>query len=347
MRDSELIESLDALRTTLAQRLKSANTLIASLKAANIAQTKTLKALTEYGERTSVSVAYASFGDALAQSPLKSGVEALTTDLKREVRTLTKLTNALKGISTAFSSEGVEVQALDKALKALKALNVNEDGLMSLVPRFDDTLRQAQEELGETFGEQLRDALSQRQITIGGRPPTFEIGRFELRVNVLKRKATLLYGKIPVQENIALGVSSVLKAYDRAAQAIMERSENGEQWIAQFYEAWTLARRRKEAVDLRVNVIDCYFEMFLIRQKKGFAASPSKDGIVDYTRAQFAYDLNEFASRKRLAYKGEKVFISTATKAQAESIERSLWLVTGDSPNDGSFVGDIKFARDE
>lgn len=347
MRDSELVDSLDALRVTALQRLKSANTLLASLKLVNTAQSKTLKALTDYSERTPSPDSSVALGETLAQSPLKTGAETLTAELKRDIRSLTGFSGALKAVISSLSAETIEVQALDKALKTLRASNSDDEALAALLPRIEGELSQANQELGETFGEQLRDALAQRQIVIGGRPPTFEISRFELRTNPLKRKAGLFYGKIPVQENVPLGVASVLKAYDRAVQAVMGRAENGEQWIAQFYEAWTLARRRRDSTDLRVNVIDCYFELFLIRQKKGFSALPSKNGVIDYSRAQFAFDLAEFANRRRLAYKGEKVFISTATKTQAENIERSLWMVTGDGPNDGFFIGDMKFDRDE
>ena len=72
-----------------------------------------------------------------------------------------------------------------------------------------------------------------------------------------------------------LSVEAVVKAYQREAKAIAGRNEDGERWIAQLQEAYTQAadaRRGRAAPGARVNIVDCYFELVLLRQPRASAA---------------------------------------------------------------------------
>ena len=90
--------------------------------------------------------------------------------------------------------------------------------------------------------------------------------------------------------------------------------------------------------------MDCYYELVLLRQSRTFHTEPSKRTLVDYSRAQFAYDFYEFAQRQRHAYEGRHVAAHTATKSQTDSADRSIWIVEGSSPHDGHYIGDIEFS---
>src|SRR5438874_1069363 len=79
----------------------------------------------------------------------------------------------------------------------------------------------------------------------------------------------------------------------------------------------------------------------------GGRRAPSKHGFVDYSRAQFAYDFFEFVHRQRRDYKGIKAFGHVATKSQAESADKSIWIVEGDGPHDGRYIADLVFSKDE
>lgn len=213
------------------------------------------------------------------------------------------------------------------------------------MPALERELGQAQNALGNSFGRDLRDALAARNIDIGGRVPRFEIGRFELNVDFARKAATLAYGKTPVVERIPISVDAALKAYDGAIKLVMGRNEDGAAWVKQLYDAWSNARRGRETADQRANVIDCYFGVFLARQKKGFRNAPRKAAVVDYTRAQFAYDLYEFVHRQRIPMGDLQIAVHTASKTEAETEERSLWIVEGDGPHDGRYIGSIEFKK--
>ncbi|MHB8626195.1 MAG: hypothetical protein ACYDBJ_23830 [Aggregatilineales bacterium] len=350
MPDALLIDSLESVRNGYAQRLKTANGLVAAFKTMSSAHGKLAKLLRDYSEQTPAAdperLHYSQ--QAVGNFRVKEDVsDVLLPDLRREIKALTALNTALKGIVGALKSTNVEVGALGHAYESLRKLNVQDEALQGLLPQVESELKKAQQALGETFGEALRAALAERNIVIGGRAPTFEIGRFELNANFLKRRASLAYGKLPVNNNVPIGVESVLKAYDQATKAIMGRNEKGEVWIRQFHDAWENARRRRNTQDKRANIIDCYFELFLLRQKKGFLSVPEKKTVVDYSPAQFAYDLYEFGSHQQLRANGERVHVHTATRSQVDSGDRALWVVEGSGPNDGRYIGDIVFSRDE
>ena len=349
MPDPTLIDSLESVRNGYAQRLKTANSLVAAFKTTSSAQGKLAKLLHDYAEQNpaagpeKLSYTQQAVGNF---RPKEDVSDVLLPDLRREIKTLTALNAALRGVVSALKSTNVEVGTLGHAYDSLRGLNVQDEALQGLLPQVEAELVQAQQALGVTFGEQLRAALAERGHTIGGRGTLFEIGRFELKVNFLRRKASLAYGKLTVIPSIPLGVDSVLNAYDRAAKLIMGRNEKGDSWIRQFHEAWENARQRRGIEDVRANILDCYFELFLLRQKRGFLSAPEKRMVVDYSRAQFAYDLHEFGSHQRLQYNGKRVFAHLATKSQVDN-ERALWVVEGSGPNDGRYIGDIVFSNNE
>ena len=90
-----------------------------------------------------------------------------------------------------------------------------------------------------------------------------------------------------------------------------------------------------------MGIIDCYYELVLLRQSRSFNSSPSKRNFTDYTRAQFVHDLDRFGSQLR--HQGQRLILHTATKTQAESPSRSLWVISGTGPHDGQYVADLEF----
>ncbi len=140
-----------------------------------------------------------------------------------------------------------------------------------------------------------------------------------------------------------LSVEAVVRAYQRDAKAVLGRNEDGDRWIAQFYSAWENARRRRGSTEKRVNIVDCYLELLLLRQPKTFRSAPGKSSLVDYSRAQFAYDFFEFTNQQRRAYNGLHVAAHNAMKSQADNPERSFWIVDGNAPHQGRYIGDVEF----
>lgn len=344
MPNESLLLQLTQLTDGYALRQKRANAVQAAFKLATDAQNKALKALRDYAEHdTTVDVQSAQA--AFARVRVKEeGIDPLTPDLRRELKSLATLIAALKESVTALRAEPVDVVRLDKALAALQTSK--EPAVADVVPALQSELDLAQRALGDEFGQKLRAALRELGVAIGGRPPKFEIGRFELDANFAKRACVLRYGKDIVAPHVSITVEATVKAYQAAAKAIQGRNVEGAAWLAQLHDAYQTVRRKRDLGSSRANIVDVYVEMVILRQGRAFAVEPSKRTFSDYSRAQFIYDFYEFTSRQRLAHQGQVVKVHSATKSQTDSPAKSMWLVEGDSPYDGRFVADIEFVKE-
>ncbi|MCZ7540433.1 MAG: hypothetical protein M5U29_11070 [Anaerolineae bacterium] len=223
----------------------------------------------------------------------------------------------------------------------LRAARLPDESLEAVLPALSEALDEAQAQLSYEFGASLRDRLAALGLSLGGRPPQFQVGRFEILVSFLSRTAAIHYGKIQVAAGIRLSLDLLIKAYQDAAGNVEGRDEDGQRWIDQLYTAWQIARRKSEKSAARVSIIDCYYELVLLRQSRSFNSSPSKRGFTDYSRAQFVHDLDRFA--QQFSHQGQRVTLHTATKTQAENANRSLWVITGAGPHDGQYVADLEF----
>jgi hypothetical protein len=345
MPDAALIVALEGLRDSYSQRQKATNGLVTALKAATGALNKAGRTLREYAPASPTLI---QAQQAFATLRLKDeAVDPLLPELRRETKVLTAVAAALKDALAALRGEAVDVVRLGKAYAALEASKIQDAALRDLLPGLEQELAQAQRALGDTFGLALRHALAAQGVELGGRPPRFEIGRFDLAANFVGRTATLSYGKELLLKRVPLSVEAVLSAYQREVKLIAGRSEDGARWIEQLYTAWENVRRKRGITDNRANIVECYLELVLLRQSKAFRSAPSRHEFTDYSRAQFAYDFNEFAGRQRLTHKGLRAFGPVATKSHTDNVERSIWIVDGDSPHAGNYISDVKFDKDE
>lgn len=302
---------------------------------------KIQKAFKEYDARVNLQP----IQDAFAGQRLKEeAIDPLLPDLRRELKLVTAIGGALRDSAAALSTEPVDIVKLDKAVSVLRS--ANRDDMSAVLPELDEELELAQKALGDEFGQKLRDALAQHGISIGGRTPKFEIGRFELEANFAKRFSILRYGKDVVVPRMGITVEAAIKAYQAAAKAIMGRNLDGKAWIAQFYAAYHMARRKRDVDNTRVNLVECYVEFVLLNQGRNFFAEPGKRTFKDYSRAEFIYDFYEFAHQQRLLHNGEAVKAHSATKSQTDNPAKSMWIVEGDTPYDGRYIADIEFVKE-
>lgn len=346
MPSDSLISSLENLRDQYSQRQKVANNLLAALKGTTGALGKTGRALKEYADQNGADgpAALGQVQQTFSSLRIKEeAVDPLLPDLRREVKALAHLAGSLKDALAALRGESVDVVKLGRAYQALQGAKIQDAALGALLPDLDQELQLAQRALGDTFGLALRHALAEQGVEVFGRPPRFEIGRFEIVANFVSRGASISYGKEIITKRVPLSVEAVIKAYQRDVKAVQGRNEDGERWIAQFYTAWENARRRRGTSDSRANIVDCFFELVLLRQPRAFRSAPGKNSLVDYSRAQFAYDFFEFTNQQRRSYNGMFVAAHSATKSQVENPEKSFWIVEGETPHAGRYIADVEF----
>ncbi len=346
MPNEPLIAALQTLRDEYGQRQKATHNLIAVLKGKSSAFGKIQQALGEYveqnpGQNGSLVQLQQAFTSA------QENVNPLVTMLGRDAKSLATFTGALKGAMAALSTDPVDVVRLSHPVEALKASEIQDQRLAELLPALQQELNDAEQALGAVFGAALRDALAAQGIEVTGSAPRFEVGRFEIAANFLNRSASISYGREVVVKRVPLSVEAVVRAYQSAVKGITGRSENPDTWMAQLYNAWEVARAKRNSADKRGNIVECYFEMVLLRQPKTFFSAPTKNGFAEYTRAQFAYDLYEIAIRPQRAYNGMVVFAHGATRSQTDSATRNIWIVEGRGPYDGRPIGDLVFDKNE
>ncbi len=354
MANEPLLLQLTQLTDSYTLRRKRAAAVQSTFKLVTDGHNKALKALREYAEQdTTVDVQGAQ--TAFARVRVREEViDPLAPELRREIKSLAALVAALKESSTALRAEPADVVRLDKALDVLQ--NSKDEAALALVPDLQRELDLAQRALGDEFGQKLRAALSAQGVSIGGRPPKFEIGRFELEANFARRFSVLRYGKDMVAPHVPITVDATIQAYQNARKAVEGRNQDGGVWMAQLHDAYQTARRKRSSHSPRINIVDVYLELVMLRQGRAFASEPSKRTFTDYSRAQFIYDFYEFTARRRLTVKGQTsdgqagdgqvVKVHSATKSQTDSPAKSMWIVEGDSPYDGHYIADIEFVRE-
>jgi hypothetical protein len=344
MPSDNLLNHLNQLAELYGQRQKTATALQAAFKLVANAHVKTAKVLRDYGE-LDAAVDVGAAQSAFAQLRLKEEtMDPLAPELRREVKKLTAINGALKDAASALRSEPVDVVRLDKALAVLQ--ESGEQSVVEVAPELQQELDLAQRALGDEFGQRLRSALADQGIAIGGRPPKFEIQRFELEANFARRYCVLRYGKEVVAPHVPITVDATLKAYQSAVKSIAGRNQDGAAWLAQLHDAYQVARRKRSAHGMRVNIVEAYVEMVILRQGRAFASEPSKRTFVDYSRAQFIYDFYEFTGRQRQTFEGHAVKAHGATKSQTDNPAKSMWIVEGDTPYDGRYIADIEFVKE-
>jgi hypothetical protein len=349
MAHDTLINELEFVRDIYSYRQKAATGAQTALQAIPTMLTKTERALRAYAEQagTNAPEALEPARQALADARLKeSVVDALLPDVRREMKAQATVLSAIKDALTALRGESVDIIRLGHALAALRTIKIQDAALNLLVPQLETILAEAQQSLSFTFGLAFRHALAEHGIALEGRPPRFTIGRFEIEANFVGRSATILYGKEVVVRKVALSVETIIKAYLAANKVISGRNEDPARWLENLYNAWESVRRKRGISEPRANIIECYMEVLMLRQPKAFRLEPGKHSFVDYSRAQFAYDFESFA-RSGYEYRGLRAFGTSATKSHTDNPERSLWMMHGQTPYDGAYIGDVKFDKDE
>jgi hypothetical protein len=346
MSDEQLLVDLQELLVAYQDRRRGTDALMSRLKGVNEPLNKLRRALADYALQPTTldpdQVASAQQGlEAIRYRETVS--DPLLADLRRESKLLATLIGALRESVIALSGDVVDVVKLDRAYQTLNSSRLANNGLEALLPALAAALDDAQAQLGYQFGAALRDRLSEIGITLGGRPPEFEIGRFEIRADFVKRTAVVYYGKIQVAAGIKLSLDLVMKAYQDAVNHVEGRNEDGQRWMDMFYSAWQSVRRKSERGTARVSIVDCYYEMVLLRQSRNFNTSPSKRSFTDYTRAEFVHDLDRFTRAEPFGHDGQRPKLHVANKSQADSPSRSMWVVDGSRPHDGQYIADVEF----
>jgi hypothetical protein len=278
---------------------------------------------------------------------LLTQLEVAQADLDPQFKALRNATGALKRAAKLAGEEKLDALAMNKLLVKLEeaASEVESVSLQAATDAFAAETQQALDGLAFDFAKDLRDVFQARGLTVDGRPPTLSVGLLVLQIDIAARKAQWFYGKEPLTRPIPLSINNLLKAYDAQHKAIEQRTLDAAAFMGELHKAWSelIEKRTQRPSGGRINLVELFAQVTMDRQVARFWNAPSRGTFKDYDRAHFVRDLVLAMEALPVEVDGsELVFhLAGATKSQAESAARSIWIPT--SALDGEYCASLFF----
>lgn len=280
-------------------------------------------------------------------SELNDTLRSAMAELDPEFKVLRAATGALKQATRLASEEKSDALAMQKAQVKLEqaAELLQNDAFRKAVSAFGKETQHALEALAFDFARDLKELFEQRGETVEGRPPRMIVNDLVLEIDITSRRAQWLYGKETLTKPIPLSFNPILKAYDAQKRAILDRSTNIGEFLAELHGVWQqlIDKRLQRPQGGRISIIEAYSQMVLDRQNARFWNAPSRATFKDYARPLFVRDIVLARANPKIEIEGEekRLRLAVASKAQAESAARSIWIPNG--PLDGEYYASITF----
>ena len=278
---------------------------------------------------------------------LSQALQSAQQELTPRFRALQGATGALKHAIALAGEERHDALAMQKALAKLQqaASLLDDPALHAATAAFAGATQDALNELAFHFARDLKEAFEQRGQAVEGRPPTLAVDSLVLQIDITARKAQWLYGKEALTRPIPLSIDTIVRAYDQQRKALFERKVDTGAFVTELHKAWEelLAKRSQRPAAGRINLVEIYSQMVLNRQTPRFWNAPSRSTFKDYERAHFVRDLVLAHGAPVLHVDGKAAHLrlGVATKNQAESASRSIWLPQ--SALDGDYYASLWF----
>jgi hypothetical protein len=272
-------------------------------------------------------------------------------ELIPKAKALSAATGALRQALALANEDKADALAMQKALVKLQVANsqVEDENLQAAVKGFASTTQAALDDLAFAFAHDLKATFEQRGQLVEGRPPTLVVGELVLTINIGARKAQWLYGKEALTRPIPLSINAIVQAYEAQRKTILQRTLDIPAFLGELHKAWQdLLEERdqkgtRRPAGNRLNLVETYSKLVLNRQSPRFWNSPSRSTFKDYERSLFVRDLVLAQAAPTISVNGQthRLRLGVATKNQADSASRSVWLPS--SPLDGDYYSDITF----
>ena len=261
----------------------------------------------------------------------EEAIDPLLPDLRREIKALTAVTAALKEAPPRCAASRWMSCAWTRPDRPA---DVQETAGARARARAAAGARPGAAAARRRLRPELRAALAEQGVVIGGRPPKFEIGRFELEANFVSRSASCATARTwwrPTCPSPSTPRSRPTRARPRRSPAARSA--------------------RLDCAVLR-GLSDCPPQTQRASDRgahqhrrrlpgaraaapgPAFASEPSKPPSPTTAGPQFIYDFYEFTGRQRMAYQGQGV-MGTLPPSRRPIARKSMWIVEGDSPYDG------------
>lgn len=288
---------------------------------------------------------------------LLRSVQAGQNETDPKFKALKEANAALAAAARLAGQEKLDALPMQKALAKLqqaaalvKAAGLEDTALDSATTAFGEATQAALDSLAFQFARDLKESFEARGQEVEGRPPTLVVDRLVLQIDIANRKAQWFYGKEALTNPLPLSLNGIIKAYDQQRKAILERKDETPTFLADLYNAWNdlvtekTEKSGRRPTGNRVGLVEAYAKLVLNRQVARFWNAPSRSTFKDYERHFFVRDLvlaNEAGAAVTVNDKAYRLRLGIATKSQADSAARSVWVPS--SALGGDFYGDITF----
>ena len=203
-------------------------------------------------------------------------------------------------------------------------------------------------ELEFTFARDLREAFSEKGITLGGSSASELIADlFVIKVDMRGKKVDMTFSRQPVTDKkIKLNVEQVVAVYERARKEICERNVDFNSLLGELFEAYNrVLKLTEKQIGTRTIIVDCYRELIMVRQPASFRKTPSKQKFLDYPKTHFAFDMMQLRRSQKIIFDGHRLNLGTATIDVGSDSARAMFLAN--DANEGQFIQYLYFTKEK
>lgn len=197
------------------------------------------------------------------------------------------------------------------------------------------------------FGRDLREAAARAGIPFASlttAPPEFRLGRFTLLVDVARRIATLRYARNDLTK-VSLKSEAILEALHSQQSQLEGKAFDSARYFEQLLQAYQMRLHRiQQPFGARVDIIDLLAELAFMRQGNAFFEDPRRENFIPYSRVQLAYDLARLRACGRLAHRGFRLGLGSATGGSTKQKNRVLYVE--DEQGSGQWYLSLRFSRE-
>ena len=284
--------------------------------------------------------------------------EVLSADLSEirkilagEVKLRNSIIKPLENAVRALKDPHKNAVVLAEACAALENPPIELD----LPDNFQSSIEQlktiADENLAElefTFARDLREAFSEKGITLGGSSASELIADlFVIKVDMRGKKVDMTFSRQPVTDKkIKLNVEQVVAVYERARKEICERNVDFNSLLGELFEAYNrVLKLTEKQIGTRTIIVDCYRELIMVRQPASFRKTPSKQKFLDYPKTHFAFDMMQLRRSQKIIFDGHRLNLGTATIDVGSDSARAMFLAN--NANEGQFIQYLYFTKEK
>ena len=284
--------------------------------------------------------------------------EVLSADLSEirkilagEVKLRNSIIKPLENAVRALKDPHKNAVVLAEACAALENPPIELD----LPDNFQSSIEQlktiADENLAElefTFARDLREAFSEKGITLGGSSASELIADlFVIKVDMRRKQVDMTFSRQPVTEKkIKLNVEQVVAVYERARKEICERNIDLNSLLGELFEAYNrILKLSDKSIGTRTIIVDCYRELIMVRQPVSFRKTPSKQKFLDYPKTHFAFDMMQLRRLQKMIYQEHRLNLGTATIEVGSDSARAMFLAN--NANEGQFIQYLYFTKEK